>query len=133
MEGSKGGQEPDGGLAVYVSCLLKIDLSLAGCPAPPFIDQGEQGLHGGGRIKNQRPRRSPESAGSSSSSGPGLPLTQPDGVRGGAFAGYACIDDIMPCKWSCPIPSLWVACQTGVSPCDTVGGANGAAPVRLSL
>ena len=53
MEGSKGGQAADGGLAVYVSCSLKVDLSpLAGCPTPPFIDQGERGLHGGGRIKN---------------------------------------------------------------------------------
>ena len=123
MEGSKGGQEPDGGLAVYVSCSLKVDLPpLAGCPAPPFIDQGGRGLHGGGRIKNQRPRRSSESARSSSSSGSALPLTQLDGVRGGAFAGYACVDDVMPCKWSRPIPPLRAACRTGVSAYDTVGG-----------
>ena len=106
---------------------------LAGCPAPPFIDQGEQGLHGGGRIKNQRPRRSPKSVGSSSSSRTALPLTQPDGVRGGAFIGYACIDNVMPYKWSRPIPSLWAASRIGVSACETGGGANGAAPIRLSL
>ena len=71
---------------------------------------------------NQRLRRSPESARSSSSSGPALPLTQPDGVRGGAFAGYACINDVMPYKWSRPIPSLRAACRTGVSAYDTVAG-----------
>ena len=57
MEGSKGGQEPGGGLAVYVSrselsmslsiCELSVESwsPILGSPILPFIDQGgEQGL-----------------------------------------------------------------------------------------
>ena len=53
MEGSKGCQEPGGGLAVCVMCQTELSMSLSVCvfrqksvplvgsPALPFIDQGE--------------------------------------------------------------------------------------------
>ena len=43
-----------------------------GCPALPFIDQGEAGITDGGKRKNQRTRRSFKGAGSSFSLEPAL-------------------------------------------------------------
>ena len=47
---------------------LNRSVPLVGCPAFPFIDQGEAGITDGRKKKNQRQRRSFEGAGSSFSS-----------------------------------------------------------------
>ena len=48
--------------------VLNRSVSVVGCPAFPFIDQGEAGIIDGRKMKNQRQRRSFKDAGSSFSS-----------------------------------------------------------------
>ena len=77
MEGSKGCQEPGGGLAMCVMCRTELSMissvcelfvkspSSSGEPCPPlYRPRGEQGLQTGERGKYQEYRRSFEGSGS---------------------------------------------------------------------
>ena len=97
MERSNGCRELGCCLAVcYVMCCVwNRSVSLVGCPAFPFIDQGGAGVTDGRKKKKQRPRRSFEGAGSSFSS-ESAPLTWQTVSGIGTFARHLCADDTKP-------------------------------------
>ena len=120
MEGSKGGQEPGGGLAMYVSCPLKVGPS-SGEPCPPFY-----------RLRGSRGYRWEKEENTKGIEGPskdsGLPFSQrmscitwqtvSEVLCSLIFVGHA----LASCsKWVRPIPPLRAACWTGLLNPDPVG------------
>ena len=120
MEGSKGCQEPSGGLAVCDVCCFVCQKSvpLVGSPALPFIGQG--GSRGYRREKEEN-TKSIEGP----SKDPGLPFfPRLLCITWQTVSGVACLLIFVGhalasfSKWVRPISPLWAACRAGLSVSD---------------
>ena len=134
MEGSKGCQEPGGGLAMCVMCQTKLSMSssmcelsvksqspLVGSPALPFIDQGGSRGYRWEKEENTKGIEGP-------SKDPGLPFSlRLPCITWQIVSEVACslifVSHALAffSKWVRPIPPPRAACRIGLLNSDPVG------------